>query len=118
MRALRLPDRRILLLFARGMSREGEDTPGGHIPGHDADGRGHLAFSAPPDELDAWRDRLAERGIALESEVTPEGGGRSLYFRDPDGHSVEIADRAIWDGLPAQVGEARRGPRDHVSPPD
>ncbi len=98
--ALRLADGRILLLFARGLSTGGESTPGGRIPGHDAGGRQHLAFSVPPEELDVWHHRLTERGIAVESEVRPAQGGRSLYFRDPDGHSVEFADRAIWDALP------------------
>lgn len=100
MRALRLPDGRILLLFAVRMSEDGETTPGGHIPGHGAIGRQHLAFSAAPDELDRWRDRLKTLGVTLESEVHPDHGGRSLYFRDPDDHSVEFADRAIWDDLP------------------
>ena len=100
LRALRLPDGRILLLFARGLSAAGETTPGGEIPGHDADGIQHLAFSVAPDELDRWRDRLKTLGVTVESDVRPSQGGRSLYFRDPDGHSIEFADRAIWDDLP------------------
>ena len=39
-------------------------------------------------------------GLTIESEVRPEQGGRSLYLRDPDGHAVEFAERAIWDQLP------------------
>ena len=96
MRALRLPDDWILLLFARGLSQNGEETPGGKIPGHDARGAQHLCFSVAPEDLDAYAARLD----AVESEVKPSQGGRSIYGRDPDGHSIEFADRAIWDALP------------------
>jgi catechol 2,3-dioxygenase-like lactoylglutathione lyase family enzyme len=36
-------------------------------------------------------------GIAVEAEVTWPGGGRSLYFRDPAGNSLEIAEARIWE---------------------
>ena len=35
-------------------------------------------------------------GIAIESRVTWERGGVSLYFRDPDGRSVELATPGLW----------------------
>lgn len=57
-------------------------------------GRGsthHLAFAVDsPDEQVAWRDWLRSRGVDC-TEVLDRGGLRSIYFRDPDGHILEIA---------------------------
>ena len=57
-------------------------------------GRGsthHLAFSVgSADEQDAWREWLASQRVP-SSEALSRGGLRSLYFRDPDGHVLEIA---------------------------
>jgi catechol 2,3-dioxygenase-like lactoylglutathione lyase family enzyme len=39
---------------------------------------------------------LAEHGVGIESEVQWDLGGTSLYFRDPDGHSVELATPGVW----------------------
>lgn len=57
-------------------------------------GRGsthHLAFSVgSAEEQDAWRDWLTSKGVGCTDALT-RGGLRSLYFRDPDGHVLEIA---------------------------
>lgn len=66
------------------------------VPPHGARGAGHLCFAAEPLGIEAWRDRLGELRIAVEAEVTWPGGGRSLYFRDPAGNSLEIAETRIW----------------------
>jgi hypothetical protein len=34
--------------------------------------------------------------VAIESEVSWPGGGRSLYVRDPAGNSLEFASADIW----------------------
>lgn len=86
----------VLLLFLRGGSTEGSEFPGGWIPPHDGSGRAHFAFAVDAEDLDAWRGRLAEHHVGIESEVTWGRGGRSLYFRDPDGHSVELASPGVW----------------------
>lgn len=86
----------VLLLFRRGGSTEGTSFPGGWIPPHDGTGRAHFAFAVRSEDLDAWRARLAEHDVEIESEVTWERGGTSLYFRDPDGHSVELAAPGVW----------------------
>ena len=39
---------------------------------------------------------LAACGIAVESRVVQTHGGTSLYFRDPDGHSLEVATPGLW----------------------
>jgi catechol 2,3-dioxygenase-like lactoylglutathione lyase family enzyme len=69
---------------------------GGAIPGHGATGPGHVCFAMAMDEVDAWRDHLRARGVTIETEYTWPGGGRSLYFRDPAGNSVELGTPSIW----------------------
>jgi catechol 2,3-dioxygenase-like lactoylglutathione lyase family enzyme len=52
------------------------------------------------EDLDDWRRRLERHGIVAEQEVEWPRGGRSLYFRDPAGNSVELVTPGLW-GLPA-----------------
>jgi catechol 2,3-dioxygenase-like lactoylglutathione lyase family enzyme len=73
---------------------------GDHLPAHGARGPGHFALGIAAESLDAWRDRLQRHGVAVEKEVTWPRGGRSLYFRDPAGNSVELITPGIW-GLPS-----------------
>lgn len=86
----------VLLLFQRGATSGGADTPGGRIPPHDASGPAHFALAVPADSLEDWRAHLTERHVEIESEVQWPRGGTSLYFRDPDGHSVELATPGVW----------------------
>ena len=86
----------VLLLFQRGLSAEPVETAGGLVPAHDAGGPGHLAFAIDASELSAWAARLDQLGVAVESRVAWERGGTSLYFRDPDGRSVELATPGVW----------------------
>ena len=86
----------MLLLFQRGLSPTPVETAGGVVPAHDAGGPGHLAFAVDASGLPAWESRLAELGIAIESRVQWERGGFSLYFRDPDNRSVELATPGVW----------------------
>lgn len=56
-------------------------------------GRGsthHLAFGVQSrEEQVAWRDWLRSRGVDC-TDVMDRGGLQSIYFRDPDGHILEI----------------------------
>lgn len=94
--ALNVADRHVLLLFKVGGSTEPTETPDGTIPPHDAQGRMHIAFAIATEKQDAWRQRLREQGIAIESEVHTERGGHSIYFRDPDGHLLEFVTPHLW----------------------
>jgi catechol 2,3-dioxygenase-like lactoylglutathione lyase family enzyme len=94
--ALNVGDRSVLLLFARGQSTEPHHIPGGTIPAHDGSGPAHIGFAVDAAELDVWESRLRERGIAIESIVQWARGGRSIYFRDPDGHLVEFLTPGVW----------------------
>jgi catechol 2,3-dioxygenase-like lactoylglutathione lyase family enzyme len=86
----------VLLLFQRGASTEPTESPGGVIPPHDGGGPGHLAFAIDKADIQAWEARLAELAVAVESRVTWERGGFSIYFRDPDNCLVELASPGIW----------------------
>ena len=85
----------VLLLFQRGNSGP-LNAPGGLVPGHDGGGPVHLAFAIDAADIDAWSTRLGQLGIDIESRVRWERGGLSLYFRDPDGRSVELATPGLW----------------------
>ena len=87
----------VLLLFRRGATAGGVSVPGGRIPPHDGQGPAHFACAVASRDLDAWRGHLAENSVEIESEVTWDRGGVSLYFRDPDGHSVELATPGVWE---------------------
>lgn len=69
------------------------------LPNHGTEGAGHVAFRVRDGELPEWRDRLRRHGVTIEAEVDWPNGGRSLYFRDPGGNSVELATSRLW-GLP------------------
>lgn len=86
----------VLLLFHRGETDAGTRVEGGWIPPHDGSGRTHFAFAIESDSVDAWRTRFEAEGVEIESEVRWGRGGISLYFRDPDGHSVELASPGVW----------------------
>jgi len=87
--ALHAGPNQVLLLFKKGASLA-TSTP------HDGDGELHLAFAIAAAELTNWESWLQERGIAVELKRTWDGGGWSLYFRDPDRHLLELATPGTW----------------------
>jgi len=94
--ALGLPGGGTLLLFLRGASAAPSETLAGTIPAHDGAGTLHVAFAIPMGELAAWEAHLAAQHVPVESRISWPRGGTSLYFRDPDGHSVEVATPGLW----------------------
>ncbi len=87
----------VLLLFRRGATTVGVRWPGGWIPPHDGQGPLHVALGVAREHLDAWERWLAQHGVSVESRVDWDRGGRSLYFRDPGGHSVELVTPGTWE---------------------
>ncbi len=94
--ALRVPGSGVLLLFKHDASLQPSHVPGGIIPGHGGSGVLHVCFAIPVASLEAWAAHLQAQGVAIESRVRQAFGGISLYFRDPDGHSVEVATPGLW----------------------
>jgi catechol 2,3-dioxygenase-like lactoylglutathione lyase family enzyme len=95
--------RQMLLIFNPDATRAGPSAGPASAPAHGARGPGHVAFAASDTALDAWRARLAGLGVPIETEIAWPHGGRSLYFRDPAGNSLEITSPQIW-GLPDPRG--------------
>jgi catechol 2,3-dioxygenase-like lactoylglutathione lyase family enzyme len=79
----------VLLLFRKGASLSIQSP-------HDGEGNLHIAFAVAASELANWEAWLAESGIPVEEKRTWERGGQSVYFRDPDGHLLEIATPGVW----------------------
>jgi catechol 2,3-dioxygenase-like lactoylglutathione lyase family enzyme len=96
LRAFAVGGRSVLLLFRRGASLETVRLPGGTIPPHDGSGPLHVAFAIAADDLAGWEERLRARRIAIEGRTDWPLGGRSVYFRDPDGHLLELATPGLW----------------------
>jgi catechol 2,3-dioxygenase-like lactoylglutathione lyase family enzyme len=94
--ALDTGNRAVLLLFLRCASTEPVTLPGGVIPPHDGSGANHIGLAIRPEDFDAWRQRLERSNVTIESLVTWPRGGRSIYFRDPDGHLVELLTPGVW----------------------
>jgi catechol 2,3-dioxygenase-like lactoylglutathione lyase family enzyme len=86
----------VLLLFQRGATAEGLTTDHGFIPPHDSSGPSHFAFAINAEDLSKWEAHLDAHGIGIESRVGWARGGTSLYFRDPDNHSVELVTPGTW----------------------
>lgn len=86
----------VLLLFRRGATLETVRMPGGTIPPHDGHGPLHLAFAIARDALPQWEERLREHGVPIEGRTEWSRGGHSIYFRDPDGHLLELATPGLW----------------------
>ena len=94
--ALKVGESQILILFRRGSDPDGTILPFGRIPAHASSGQAHIGFSIPPESLPPWLARLAARGIPVESSFTWPTGGTSVYFRDPEGHLLELLTPGVW----------------------
>jgi len=99
----RVEDQRYLLIVLRAAAHTANKTSSGDVlppcalPQHNGRGPGHIAFGVSPDALDSWRARLVKYDVDVLSDITWKDGARSLYFRDPDGHMIELATAGIWE---------------------
>lgn len=94
--ALNVGGRHVLLLFLRGASHGETVLPGGVIPAHDGTGPIHAGFAVEAGELAQWEVHLRAQGVEILSAVQWPRGGRSIYFRDPDGHLLELLTPGVW----------------------
>ena len=83
--AMRAGDRSVLLLFKKDATA---DTK--------ASGAIHVAFGISRSELPAWEAWLSQQEITIELRKTWKYGGQALYFRDPDGHLLEVVTPGVW----------------------
>jgi catechol 2,3-dioxygenase-like lactoylglutathione lyase family enzyme len=96
LRALQVAEDQVLLLFKEKASLQPTTLPGGILPPHDGSGPIHIAFAMQTAEADQWENHLSANGVAVESRVLWEAGYKSLYFRDPDGHTLELITGDYW----------------------
>jgi catechol 2,3-dioxygenase-like lactoylglutathione lyase family enzyme len=97
--ALNVANSSVLLIFQRGGTTQPVPAPpggSGFIPTHDGSGSTHFAFAIAAADFNPWENRLKQQNIAIESIVTWPAGAKSLYFRDPDNHLVELITPGFW----------------------
>jgi catechol 2,3-dioxygenase-like lactoylglutathione lyase family enzyme len=87
----------VLLLFNADATKQ-PPVPGAKlpVPPHGTAGQGHLCFAAEAEEIQDWKRHLEKQGVAIEADFEWPNGGRSIYFRDPSGNSIEFAEPRIW----------------------
>lgn len=87
----------MLLVFNPAMSSRppvmGSRLP---VPPHGATGPGHVCFRAMAHEIPQWLEKLRAAKVHVEADFTWPTGGRSIYFRDPAGNSLEFAEPRLW----------------------
>jgi len=74
--------------------------------GYDKVARQHYAFLISEQEFDEVFARVTERKIeywadparSRPGEINRHDGGRGMYFRDPDGHLLEVITRPYGSG--------------------
>jgi catechol 2,3-dioxygenase-like lactoylglutathione lyase family enzyme len=100
--AFNVGEQSVLLIFKRGGSLRpqtfsgGPGMPEGEIPPHDGTGPLHMCFAVGSDQLGMWEAQLVESGVAIEGRTRWVRGGESIYFRDPDGHLLEMMTPGNW----------------------
>ena len=73
------------------------------LPPHGATGDGHVCFLVPGSSYQQWKEYLPAQGVEILREVSwpmgkpaDEADGSSIYFRDPSGNLLEIANADFW----------------------
>lgn len=84
----------VLLLFNPEVTSQ--DTK---LPTHFAYGNSHIALEVPRADYISVKKELMEKGISILQEQPWKEGQFSFYFRDPDGHLLEIIPDGLWDAL-------------------
>lgn len=84
---VKLPGGSVLLLFER---QDPGQTPSPALDVSDRTQVFHVKLAIPESSLADWDRHLMMEGVAVESRDATKTGSTLLYFRDPDGHSVEL----------------------------
>ncbi|MFN3404486.1 MAG: VOC family protein [Cytophagaceae bacterium] len=67
------------------------------LPPHFATGNIHMAFEVPGEQYVSWKNFIQDNGIEVIYEKTWRNNVKSFYFKDPDGHVLEIVTPGLWD---------------------
>lgn len=81
----------ILLCFLADATKQSET-----LPPHFGEGKMHIAFEVPKTSYRETKEWIINKGIDIEHEQNWGDEYRSFYFRDPDGHSLEIVPAGMW----------------------
>ncbi len=60
----------VFLLFNPQATRQPPKPGTLPVPPHGATGEGHVCFRASAEDLDRWKARLADKGVAIEADFT------------------------------------------------
>lgn len=86
----------VLLIFNPQSTVLPSKDPKMPVPSHGGIGPGHVCFRASAAEIEKWSRTLSDNLIEIEADFVWPAGGRSIYFRDPAGNSIEFAEPRIW----------------------
>ena len=86
----------VLLIFNPAETMKPPEPGSLPVPPHGTTGHGHVCFRLSGNEIEAMAEKLKAAGIAIEADFHWPNGGRSIYFRDPAGNSLECAEPRIW----------------------
>lgn len=83
----------VLLCFLEGATEESST-----LPSHGGRGSLHIAFEVRLEDYQTWKEKIAQVGIEIIKEHNWRRNLQSFYFRDPDGHLLEIVPEGLWEG--------------------
>lgn len=86
----------VLLIFNPSETCKPPCNPDLPVPPHGAQGPGHFCFAVDGTALDDWCARLYAAAVEIEADFHWPNGARSIYFRDPAGNSLEMAEPRLW----------------------
>ncbi|MDB6176600.1 VOC family protein [Paracoccus sp. Z330] len=91
------PHPQVLLVF-RAEATERPAPPDARlpVPSHGARGPGHFCMAVGRDHIDDWCRHLQSHDVGIEADFHWPNGARSIYFRDPAGNSIELAEPSLW----------------------
>ena len=67
------------------------------LPPHHASGHIHFAFETEGSNYQNCKEWIINMDIEIVHEQKWANNKMSFYFRDPDGHLVEIVEQGLWD---------------------
>ncbi|AVA20109.1 MULTISPECIES: VOC family protein [unclassified Rhizobium] len=86
----------VLLIFNSHETVKPPESSSLPVPPHGTKGHGHACFRVSGNDIEAMAQKLKAAGVAIEADFNWPNGGRSIYFRDPAGNSLECAEPRIW----------------------